>query len=153
MSSQTLTPNTESAILVRILQAGEQDLTPKGARYWLSVKLPDSDQDRVDELSANARAGSLTEAATQELDNYLHIGFLIGTMQAKGRQLLKMLNLVAVNRESVQIVRERAGAPSTAGSAIGAAAPLSSRPYYCRRARWGNCLGKPRFRLSSLQSL
>ena len=67
------------------------DLKPlqlDAARYWLSVKLPASDQDRVDELSTKARAGSLTEAETQELDNYLHIGFLLGTMQAKARRLL-----------------------------------------------------------------
>jgi hypothetical protein len=88
MSSQVLTPNTESAMLARILQADEQELTLDAARYWLSVKLPASDQDRVDELSAKARAGSLTEAETQELDNYLDIGFLLGTMQAKARRLL-----------------------------------------------------------------
>jgi hypothetical protein len=90
MSSQVLTPNTESAMLARILQADEQELTLDAARYWLSVKLPVSDQDRVDELSAKARAGSLTDTETQELDNYLHIGFLVGTMQAKARRLLPM---------------------------------------------------------------
>jgi len=88
MSSQALTPNTESAMLARILQADEQELTLGAARYWLSVKIPASDQDRVDELFAKARAGSLTDAETQELDNYLHIGFLLGTMQAKARRLL-----------------------------------------------------------------
>ena len=82
------TPNTESAMLARILQAGEQELTLDAAGYWLSVKLPASDQNRVDELSAKARAGSLTEVETQELDNYLHIGFLLGTMQAKARRLI-----------------------------------------------------------------
>ena len=89
MSSQVLTPNTESAILARILQADEQELTPDAARYWLSVKLPSRDQDRVDELSAKARAGSLSEAESQELDHYLDIGFLLGTMHAKARLLLR----------------------------------------------------------------
>jgi hypothetical protein len=88
MSSQVLTPNTESAMPARILQADENELTLDAARYWLSVKLPVSDQDRMDELSAKARAGSLSEAETQELDNHLHIGFLLGTMQAKARRLL-----------------------------------------------------------------
>ena len=90
MSSQVLIPNTESAILARILQADEQELTLDAARYWLSVKIPASDQDRVDELSAKPRAGSLTEAETQDLDNYLHIDFLLSTMQAKARRLLPM---------------------------------------------------------------
>jgi hypothetical protein len=89
MSSHILAPNTESAILARILQADEQELTPDAARYWLSVKLPAGDQDRVDELSANARAGSLSEAESQELDHYLDIGFLLGAMHAKARLLLR----------------------------------------------------------------
>ena len=35
---------------------------------------PSSDEDRVNERSEKARAGSLTEAETPELDSYLHIG-------------------------------------------------------------------------------
>ncbi|MGH9622712.1 MAG: hypothetical protein ACRD6B_25515 [Bryobacteraceae bacterium] len=89
MSSQAVTPNTEAAILARIIQTDERELTPEAARYLLSMKLPESDEDRVNELSAKARAGSLTEAETQELDSYLHIGFLLGVMQLKARHLLQ----------------------------------------------------------------
>jgi hypothetical protein len=89
MSSHVLTPNSESAILARILQADSPELTPDAARYWLSVGLPASDQDRVDELSDKARAGSLSEAESQELNHYLDIGFLLGTLQAKARFLLQ----------------------------------------------------------------
>jgi hypothetical protein len=89
MSSQVVTPNTEAAILARIIQADERELTPDAARYLLSMKLPVSDEDRVNELSAKARAGSLTEPETQELDSYLHIGFLLGVLQAKARSLLQ----------------------------------------------------------------
>lgn len=89
MSSQVVTPNTEAAILARIIQADEKELTPDAARYLLSMKLPPDDEDRVNELSAKARAGSLTEAETQELDSYLHIGFLLGIVQAKARGLLQ----------------------------------------------------------------
>jgi hypothetical protein len=78
MSSQVITPNSEAAILARILQADERQLTPEAARYLLSMKLPPADEDRVNQLSAKAREGSLTEAETQELDSYLHIGSLLG---------------------------------------------------------------------------
>ncbi len=88
MSSQLVTPNTEAAILARIIQADEQELTPDAARYLLSMKLPSKDEDRVNELSAKARTGSLSETETQELDSYLHIGFLLGIMQAKARRLV-----------------------------------------------------------------
>jgi hypothetical protein len=50
-------------------KAGE--LTPGAARYLLSIKLPAKDEDRVNELSAKVRAGSLTEGEAQELDGYL----------------------------------------------------------------------------------
>jgi hypothetical protein len=89
MSSQVVTPNTEAAILARILQSDERELTPDAARYLLSIKLPSNDENRVDELSAKARAGSLTEAETQELDSYLHIGSLLAVIQSKARRLLK----------------------------------------------------------------
>lgn len=88
MQSQTATPNTEAAILARILRAGEDPLTPDVARYLLSMRLPSSDEERVNELSAKAQAGSLTGAETQELDSYLHVGFLLGVLQAKARGLL-----------------------------------------------------------------
>ncbi len=41
MSSQVLTPNTEAAILPRILiESDEAELGPDAARYLLSIKLP-----------------------------------------------------------------------------------------------------------------
>ena len=89
MSSQVVTPNTEAAILARIIQTDERELTPDAARYLLSMRLPSSDEDRVNELSAKARAGSLTDVEGQELDSYLHIGSLLAVMQSKARRLLK----------------------------------------------------------------
>ena len=89
MSSQVITPNTEAAILARIIQSDNRDLTPDAARYLLSMQLPPGDKDRVNELSAKAREGSLTEGETQELDSYLHIGSLLAVMQSKARQRLK----------------------------------------------------------------
>jgi len=156
MSSQVLTPNTESAMLARILQADEQELTLDAARYWLSVKLPASDQDRVDELSAKARAGSLTEAETQELDNYLHIGFLLGTMQAKARRLLPTESTLTPSESRPGSDRSRASGRAVRVlpySAIGATAPLSNRPHHRRTARRRNRLRKSGLRVSSPQSL
>lgn len=83
-----MTSNTETAILARMFES-EQELTPEAARYLLSIKLRSDDQDRVDGLSAKARAGSLTEAETRELEGYLHIGGLIAVLQSNARRLLK----------------------------------------------------------------
>ncbi len=90
MSSQVITPNTEATILARTIQAKDRELAPETARYWLSMRLPDADEERVNFLSAKARADSLTESERLELESYLHVGMLIGTMQAKARQLLQI---------------------------------------------------------------
>ena len=90
MSSQVLTRNTEAAILARVIEADEFEITPDVARYLLSMQLPDADRERVDELSAKARSGSLTETEAAELDSYLHIGSLLGVMQSRARRLRKI---------------------------------------------------------------
>jgi hypothetical protein len=96
MSSQAITPNTEAAILARILESDPKEITPEVARYLLAMKLPASDEERVNVLSAKAREGSLTDAETQELDSYLHIGSLLSVMQSRARRLIK--NTEAVPR-------------------------------------------------------
>lgn len=88
MNPPVATPNTEAAILARIIRGDDDPLTPDVARYLLSMRLPSSDEERVNELSVKAQAGSLTNAETQELDSYLHVGFLLGVLQVKARGLL-----------------------------------------------------------------
>jgi hypothetical protein len=89
MNSQPATPNTEAAILARVIEADETEITPDVARYLLSMRLPAADGIRVDELSGKARFGSLSEAEAAELDSYLHIGSLLGVLQARARRLLR----------------------------------------------------------------
>jgi hypothetical protein len=71
INSPIFAPNTESEILARILKSDERELTPKAAWYLLSLKLPFQNGDRVAELLEKARAGPLTGAESQELDDYL----------------------------------------------------------------------------------
>lgn len=89
MSSRIVAQNTEAAILTRVIEADEFEITPDVARYLLSMQLPDADRERVDELSAKARSGSLTQTEEAELDSYLHIGSLLGVMQSRARRRLK----------------------------------------------------------------
>lgn len=92
MSSHAVTSNTEAAILARVIESGPGAITPDVAQYLLSMQLPRADEERVNELSAKARAGSLSEGETQELDSYLHIGRLLAVMQSRARRLLKNSN-------------------------------------------------------------
>jgi len=65
MNSQILEPNTEAAIRARIIEADESEIKPDIARYLLSMRLPEADRQRVDELSSKARSGLLTDRERQ----------------------------------------------------------------------------------------
>ena len=94
MSSQVVSPpNTEAAILARIIASDQSQITPEIARYLLSIQFPSADRDRVNELSARARAGMLAENEMNELDSYLHVGSLLAVMKSKARQLLRAADL------------------------------------------------------------
>jgi hypothetical protein len=95
MSSQIVAQNTEAAILARVIEADGFEITPDVAQYLLSMQLPEADRKRVDELSAKAQSGSLTETEESELDSYLHIGSLLGVMQSRARRLLKRTGSVS----------------------------------------------------------
>jgi hypothetical protein len=90
MSTQAAPLNTEAAILTRVIESDTMPLTPEIARYLLSMRLPESDCTRVNELSAKARSGSLSDAEAAELDSYLHIGSLLAVVQARARRHLKL---------------------------------------------------------------
>ncbi len=88
MGSQSVTSNTEAAILARLIQARDS-MSPDVAQYLLSFDFDAEDRERMEVLAERARAGNLTPAETAELDSYLHIGSLISIMQSKARRLLR----------------------------------------------------------------
>jgi hypothetical protein len=89
MAIQIATPNSEASILARVIEEDPAEITPDVARYLLAMRLPSTDRERVDELSAKARAGSLTPEEITELDGYLHVGTLPGVLQSRARRSLK----------------------------------------------------------------
>jgi len=89
MSSQITNPNTEAAILSRVIQAEEQSLSRGAAEYLLSIRFGEQDVARMNELSELARQGKLTSEEQVELDSYLHVSNLLAVMQSKGRTVLQ----------------------------------------------------------------
>jgi hypothetical protein len=89
MSSQINSPNTEAAILARLIQAGEEELSQGAAEYLLSVRFGEHDIARMNELSERARQGKLAGPEQVELDSYIHVSNLLAIMQSKGRQALR----------------------------------------------------------------
>ena len=89
MSSQITSPNTEAAILSRVIQVEESDLSRSAAEYLLSVRFGERDLARMNELSEAAQQGKLTSQEQTELDSYLHVSNLLAVMQSKGRRALQ----------------------------------------------------------------
>ena len=89
MSSQVTSSNTEAAILARLIQIGEEQLSRGAAEYLLSIRFGEGDIERMNELSELARQGKLTSQEQAELDSYLHVGNLLAVIQSKGRRALQ----------------------------------------------------------------
>ena len=89
MSSQTAGPNREAAILARLIQMCQEELSRGAAEYLLSIRFDDRDTARMNELSELAQQGKLTRDNQAELDSYIHVGNLIATMQSKARRALQ----------------------------------------------------------------
>ena len=73
----------------RVIGADDHVLSPDEARAVLRWKFPASDRQRVDELSAKARAGELTAAEERELEEYLAIESALISLKSRARHALK----------------------------------------------------------------
>jgi hypothetical protein len=89
MGSQVLTPNTEAAILARLVQRREGELSRGAAQYLLSIRFDDDEIARMNALSELARAGTLKQEEQLELDSYIHVSNLLGMLQSKARRALR----------------------------------------------------------------
>jgi len=87
MSYQITSPNTEAAILARVIQIGKEELSRGAAEYLLSIRFGDADIARMNELSELAREGNLTGEEQAELDSYLHVSNLLAALQSKDAAL------------------------------------------------------------------
>ncbi len=89
MSSQIASSQTEAAILARLIEGPENNLSPGAAEYLLSIRFGDRDIARMNELSELAREGMLNPEEQLELDGYIHVTNLIAVMQSKARRALR----------------------------------------------------------------
>jgi hypothetical protein len=80
---------SEVSILNRILRPGAATFSPEAARDILALDFDDVDKARMRELSARARAGTLTAEEDAEAGKYELIGHLLNIMQSKARRSLK----------------------------------------------------------------
>jgi hypothetical protein len=88
MKTASLAPKTEAEVWLRILHPDEE-MSPRVARAILGLSFPESEISRMRELSAKARAGTLTPQEDAEMDNFERVGSILSTLKSKARQVLK----------------------------------------------------------------
>ncbi len=84
-----MTANTEVAILDRVIKPEANGLAPEVARYILTLTFQPQDHQRMGELAAKAREGSLAPDEQDELDEYRRVADLLALFHSKARQALK----------------------------------------------------------------
>lgn len=85
------TKTSEVSILNHILRPDAPTFSPETARDILTLDFDQADKDRMRELSARARAGTLTPEEDAEAGKYELVGHLLNVMQSKARRSLKGL--------------------------------------------------------------
>jgi hypothetical protein len=80
---------TEGSIWDRLLEPGKPTLSPEAARFLLTLDFPPADKDRMHDLAAKARAGTLSRAEQEEVDVYGRVGSVLSIMKSKARRSLK----------------------------------------------------------------
>ena len=83
------TDASDVAILGRIIAPGQPTLDSHAANALLALDFTDEDKDRMRQLSAKARAGTLSPPEAIEIDNYERVGHLLNILQSKARHSLK----------------------------------------------------------------
>jgi hypothetical protein len=80
---------SEVSIMNRILRPNAATFSPEAARDILALDFDQTDKDRMRELSAKARAGTLTAEEDAEASRYELVGHLLNIIQSKARRSLK----------------------------------------------------------------
>jgi hypothetical protein len=80
---------SEMEILRRVVDPEQPFLSPEAARAILRLDFHARDRTRMNHLAAQNRAGKLTPAEEQELNNYIRVGQMLGILQSKARRSLR----------------------------------------------------------------
>ena len=94
MKTKKLAPLTEAEVWLHILHPN-RELTPKVARVILNLSLPETDVACMRELSAKARAGTLTPEEGAMMDGFERAGSTLSILKSKARQVLKRPRRIA----------------------------------------------------------
>jgi hypothetical protein len=88
MQTETRTNKKSAAIWERVVQF-QEELSATAARALLKVRFSPQDHQRMHELSAKARAGTLTDQEELEIDTYERLGCVLDILHSQARRALK----------------------------------------------------------------
>lgn len=81
--------STDTEILRRVIEPDQSGLPVEAAQFVLGLDFPESDHQRIAELSARANAGSLTPEEREELAGYVRVSDFLSLIQSKARLSLR----------------------------------------------------------------
>jgi hypothetical protein len=88
MSHEGITSDAGVGVWERVIDF-ETGPSPAAARALLKLQFSDADRQRMRELAAKARAGSLTPDEERLTDTYERLGCLLDILHSKSRRALK----------------------------------------------------------------
>jgi hypothetical protein len=84
---------SEVAIFSRVLEPDQATLSIAAAEAILEFGFKQADKDRMAELSAMAKEGTLSPEEQEEINNYEKVGHVLSLMKSKARRSLKSQSL------------------------------------------------------------
>jgi hypothetical protein len=87
--STAFVPTSEAAILSRVLQQDNNDLSPEAARIILRWEFPAEDRRRMHALLQKGQKGKMSATEQDAMENYRRVGYLLDIMRSKARLALK----------------------------------------------------------------
>ena len=85
----TVIPAHEAAILKRLIDPDKPTLPLAAAKAILAIDFSPADKERMRQLSARAREGTLSPDEQDEINGYERVGHLLNILQSKARRSLK----------------------------------------------------------------
>jgi hypothetical protein len=81
--------NAESTILARVIAPDEPTLPAAVASELLKWGFPEADKQRMSELAAKARQGTLTAEEQAQTEGYERVSSFLGLVKSKARRSLQ----------------------------------------------------------------
>ena len=89
MPMPTVSSNSDTAILSRLIRPDDDSLSAPAAKAWLEIHFEQSDLDRMHQLTTKNQDDKLTAKERHELDNYRRVSYMLDLMHSKARRSLK----------------------------------------------------------------